>query len=186
MCVACVGQTCCPHLLPCSPILYMYICAHVYSCMHTYTQSPDSGPPCCWQRVLCSDTDPGCDTPHCTAGLASLMPTEAQGSTLDHAGISDMVTQSIAKPIQALPPLFSPDSRLADSDHCELALCQIHNSPLGGNTGFHSESSCANENYMAWSHSPSSKDRSTPGGIMARIPYSSHISEGHCALMFIP
>lgn len=49
---------------------------------------------------------------------------EAQGSTLDHAGISDMVTQSIAKPIKALPPLFSPDSKLADSDQCELALCQ--------------------------------------------------------------
>lgn len=65
---------------------------------------------------------------------------EAQGSTLDHAGISDMVTQSIAKPIKALPPLFSPDSRLVDSDQYEPALCQIHNSPIGGNMGFYSES----------------------------------------------
>lgn len=37
-CVACVGQTCCPRLPPCSPILYMDVCAHVHSCMHTYTQ----------------------------------------------------------------------------------------------------------------------------------------------------
>lgn len=104
-----MGQTCCPHILPCSPILYMYVCAHVHLCMHMYTQSPDLGPPCCWQRVLCSDTNPGCDTPHCTAGLASLVPTEVRA----------VLWTILALVIWSHSPLPSPSKLCL---HCSLQI----------------------------------------------------------------
>lgn len=79
-----------PHLRPSSLILHMYVCVHVHACMHTHSLLTQICPAV--DRVLCSDTDPACDTFHCTAGLASLIATEAQGSTSDHADIRDMFT----------------------------------------------------------------------------------------------